>query len=120
MFATGWVIGQRHRLKEAITSFGRSPGAPVRSDAEQVLREPKRPRQRDQVAAGQHVRLETEAIPGQCPLKLDGKEPVVRTHHDANRDGRPRVKTADRPEDRVGLGALVRLTFGCDLGRDVV
>jgi hypothetical protein len=53
-------------------------------------------------------------------LKLDGEEPVVRTHHNANRDGWPCVKAADRPEDRVGLGALVLLSFGSDLGRDVV
>lgn len=43
------------------------------SHAEQIFREPKRSCQRDQVAAGQHVRLDTEPIPGQGPLKLDGK-----------------------------------------------
>ena len=85
-----------------------------------MLREFKRSRQRDQVAAGQHVRLDAEPIPGQGPLELDREEPVVRTHHDSNRDGWPCVKVADRPEDRVGLGALVKLTFGSDLGRNVV
>jgi hypothetical protein len=34
---------------------------------QQILREPKRSRQRDQVAAGQHVRLDTQPIPGQGP-----------------------------------------------------
>jgi hypothetical protein len=92
---------------------------PVGSDVQQMLREPKGSRQRDQVAAGQHVRLDAEPIQGQGPLKLDGVEPVVRTDHDTNRDGRPCLKAADRLEDRVGLGALVRLSLGSDLRPDV-
>src|SRR5450631_406604 len=103
-------------------SWLRAPGraSHVRSHAEQISRELKRSCQRDQVTAGQHVRLDAEPVPGERPLKLDGEEPVVRSDHDPNRDGRPSVKVADRPEDHLGLGALMRLPGGRDLGRDVM
>src|SRR5262249_28348048 len=66
-------------------------------------------RERDEVTARQHVRLDAEPFAGHPALESGGEEPVVRAGHDPDRYGRPAGEVTHRPEHRGGLGPLVRL-----------
>ena len=77
-------------------------------------------RQGDQVAAGEHVRIEAEPILRERPLEVDREEAVVRSRHDPDRHRRPCLEVAHRLEYRVGFGSLMRLAGRSHLRWDVV
>jgi len=79
---------QAPRLDQTFSRYSASPSG--RANAIRWHRATRPPRHR--------------ADPGPGSVETRREEPVVRTDHDANRDGRPCLKAADRPEDRVGLG----------------
>ena len=70
--ASGWVIGRHHRFKGVTHRAGlaRHLGW-IRRSADTPRAQAVAPTRSG--GTGQHVRLDTEPIPGQGPLKLDGK-----------------------------------------------
>ena len=64
--------------------------------------------------------VEADAFAGHAALEVHREEAVVAAGEDRRRDVRPVVETAGLLEGDVGLGALVGLTGGGNLRRNVV
>ena len=71
-----WLLATTHR-RQASGRWG--------SGHQQIVRERHRLRKSDQVTAGQHVRLDTQPVPGHLLLEGGGEEAVTGADRDPDR-----------------------------------
>src|SRR6478735_1446491 len=74
----------------------------------------------EQVPTRKHIGLDAEAFASDTALQPDGEEPIVGSGQDANWRRCPRREVTHRVKRDVGLGPLVPLSLGRDLGVDVM
>ena len=74
----------------------------------------------EQVPTRKHIGLDAEAFASDTALQPDGEEAIVGSGQDANWRRWPRREVTHRVKRDVGLGPLVPLSLGRDLGVDVV
>jgi hypothetical protein len=79
-----------------------------------------RPREHRQVAAGNLVDFEPQALAGDTALELDGEEPVLGRREHTRRQVRPPLEGSRLAEHAVTGGALVALVVARDVRIDVV
>ena len=73
-----------------------------------------------QVPTRKYVSFDAEPVSSDPALQADREETVVMAGWSANPDRRPRLEVTHRFKADVGLGPLIRLTFGRDVGVDIV
>ena len=67
-----------------------------------------------------HVGHDAKPVTSDPALQADREEAVVVPHEHTNPDGWPRREVTHRLKGEVGLGSLIRLALGRDLGIDIV